>query len=178
MVHKTRIRASRIESSANTTVSILVECTMRLTRLLSGPILRWLAGAGRRDFPLSDFDRIPDELKVCDVVLVEGRSRAGDVIKLVKHCNDQLVVESELGLRTVIRPLAVYREKHRPVRAFLRPGIQNWNQFTGASLKFGFTSVAVTVVSPQTTPGDGYEWPALPMATILVCVTPNGIGPA
>jgi hypothetical protein len=49
----------------------------------------------------------------------------------------------DAGLRRSIRPL------------LLRPGIQNWNQFTGASLKFGFTSDAVTVVSPQTTPGDG-----------------------
>jgi hypothetical protein len=118
---------------------------MRLTRLLSAPILRWLARRrAPRDFPLSDFDRIRDELKVCDVVLVEGRSRASDVIKLVTQspwshaalyigrpgdldlpdlremiaeqvgadCDEQLVVESELGLGTVIRPLSVYREEH------------------------------------------------------------------
>ena len=118
---------------------------MRLTRMLARPILRWL-GRRRapRDYPLSDFDRIRDELKLCDVILVEGRSRASDVIKLVTQspwshaalyigraneiertelremiagqvgpdCNEQLVIESELGLGTVIRPISVYREEH------------------------------------------------------------------
>ncbi|MEH6636555.1 MAG: hypothetical protein V7700_13605 [Halioglobus sp.] len=33
--------------------------------------------------PLSDFERIRHEVKACDVVLIEGRSRVSDVIKLV-----------------------------------------------------------------------------------------------
>jgi hypothetical protein len=113
--------------------------------MLAAPILRWLGWRrAPRDFPLSDFERIRDELKPCDVILVEGRSRASDVIKLVTQspwshaalyigrpseidrphlremiadhvgldCSDQLVIESELGLGTVIRPISVYREEH------------------------------------------------------------------
>ncbi len=34
-----------------------------------------------RRFPLSDFDRISRELKPCDVILVEGRSRVSDIIR-------------------------------------------------------------------------------------------------
>lgn len=34
-----------------------------------------------RPFPLSDFDRISHELRPCDVILVEGRSRVSDVIR-------------------------------------------------------------------------------------------------
>ena len=113
--------------------------------MLSTPILRWLGWRRPpRDYPLSDFERIRDELKLGDVILVEGRSRAADVIKLVTQspwshaalfigrpstidrpelrrliaervgpdCDDQLIIESELGLGTVIRPISVYREEH------------------------------------------------------------------
>jgi hypothetical protein len=73
MVQETRSRASRIESSGNTTVSIGVERTVRLTRLLSAPIL-------------------PPILR-------------GMIAEQVgADCNEQLVVESELGLGPVIRP--------------------------------------------------------------------------
>ena len=34
-----------------------------------------------RQFPLSDFDRISHELRPCDVILVEGRSRISDIIR-------------------------------------------------------------------------------------------------
>ena len=34
-----------------------------------------------RQFPLSDFERISHELRPCDVILVEGRSRVSDVIR-------------------------------------------------------------------------------------------------
>jgi hypothetical protein len=34
-----------------------------------------------RQFPLSDFDRLSHELKPCDVLLVEGRSRVSDIIR-------------------------------------------------------------------------------------------------
>ena len=33
--------------------------------------------------PLSDFERIRHEVKPCDVILVEGRSRVSEVIKLI-----------------------------------------------------------------------------------------------
>lgn len=51
--------------------------------VVSGPMVRWL-GRQRppRAFPLSDFERIRYELKPCDVLLVEGRSRASDVIRV------------------------------------------------------------------------------------------------
>jgi len=118
---------------------------MRLSQLLAAPIQRWLSWRrAPRDFPLSDFLRIRDELKLCDVILVDGRSRASDVIKLVTQstwshaalyigriaeidqpelrqliaeqvgldCDDQLVIESELGLGTVVRPISVYCDEH------------------------------------------------------------------
>lgn len=94
--------------------------------------------------PLSDFERIRHELRICDVVLVEGRSRVSDVIKLITqsswshaalyigklhdiedpqlrerlgefyHGNPdkQLIIESELGLGTVVRELSVYEREH------------------------------------------------------------------
>jgi len=34
-----------------------------------------------RQFPLSDFERLSHELKPCDVILVEGRSRVSDIIR-------------------------------------------------------------------------------------------------
>ncbi len=94
--------------------------------------------------PLSDFQRIRYELKPCDVLLVEGRSRVSDVIKtitqsswshaalyigrlhdvedpttrelLAKHYQGspdrQLLIESELGMGTVVRPITVYEGEH------------------------------------------------------------------
>ncbi|MFT4520218.1 MAG: hypothetical protein ACI9JM_002618 [Halioglobus sp.] len=94
--------------------------------------------------PLSDFARIQQELKPCDVVLVEGRSRVSEVIKLITQSSwshaalyigpvsdieeevlreqlrehyhgdidTQLIIESELGLGTVVRPLTVYEKEH------------------------------------------------------------------
>ena len=93
---------------------------------------------------MSDFHRIREELRLCDVILVEGRSRASEVIKLITQspwshaalyvgrlheieqpelrkliagyvgpdCKEQLIIESELGLGTVIRPISAYREEH------------------------------------------------------------------
>ena len=34
-----------------------------------------------RQFPLSDFNRLSHELKPCDVILVEGRTRVSDIIR-------------------------------------------------------------------------------------------------
>ncbi len=94
--------------------------------------------------PLSDFRRIRQEVKTCDVVLVEGRSRVSEVIKLITQSSwshaalyigrpheiedprlrerladyypggddKQLIVESELGRGTVVRPLSVYEQEH------------------------------------------------------------------
>lgn len=94
--------------------------------------------------PLSDFERIRHELKPCDVLLVEGRSRVSEVIKLITqsswshaalyigrlhdledpllrehlgnyyhgNADKQLIIESELGLGTVVRPLTVYEREH------------------------------------------------------------------
>jgi len=94
--------------------------------------------------PLSDFERIRHELKPCDILLVEGRSRVSEVIKIVTqsswshavlysgrmhdvedpelrealghhyHGNTdrQLIIESELGMGTVVRPLTVYEGEH------------------------------------------------------------------
>jgi len=118
---------------------------MSLRDVLVAPILKWLGWRKAiRSLPMSDFQRIRDELRLCDVILVEGRSRASEVIKLItqspwshaalyvgrirdidqpelrkmiaKHvgpdCDEQLLIESELGLGTVIRPISVYREEH------------------------------------------------------------------
>jgi len=94
--------------------------------------------------PLSDFERIRHEVRPCDVILVEGRSRVSEVIKLVtqstwshaalyigrlhdiedpllqdsvrKHyigtADKQLIIESELGMGTVVRPLTAYEQEH------------------------------------------------------------------
>ena len=94
--------------------------------------------------PLTDFERLRRELRCCDVILVEGRSRVSEVIKLITqsswshaalyvgrlcdiqdpelrarvrafyqgHPDTPLIIESELGLGTVVRPLAVYDGEH------------------------------------------------------------------
>ena len=52
--------------------------------MLSRPVIRWLTRLRPPEpFPLSHFERLCQELKPCDVVLVEGRSRASAVIKSV-----------------------------------------------------------------------------------------------
>ena len=111
---------------------------------LRNPAVRWLTKQRPpREIPLSDFERIRYELKPCDVILVEGRSRVSEVIKLITQSpwshaalylgrphdiedarlreivmqyefgeNQQLLIESELGLGTVIRPLNVYEQEH------------------------------------------------------------------
>lgn len=108
-------------------------------------VVRWLQK--KRPLPstpLSDFERIRHELKPCDIVLVEGRSRVSEVIKLITQscwshaalyigrlhdlenpllkdllrehyigtADKQLIIESELGLGTVVRPLTTYELEH------------------------------------------------------------------
>ena len=94
--------------------------------------------------PLSDFKRLRREVRPGDVILVEGRSRVSEVIKLItQSCwshavlyigrlqdiedpllrdaigryfsgsvEEQLIIESELGQGTVIRPLTAYECEH------------------------------------------------------------------
>ena len=48
---------------------------------LTRPLIAWLNHERPpRPYPLSDFERISYELKPCDILLVEGRSRIGEVI--------------------------------------------------------------------------------------------------
>lgn len=55
-----------------------------MLRFFSDPIIGWLnSEKKKRDFPLSDYDKIRYELKPCDVLLVEGTSRVSEVIKLI-----------------------------------------------------------------------------------------------
>lgn len=90
-----------------------------LSTLVSHPIVRWL-GRQRppREFPLSDFERIRYELKPCDVLLVEGRSRVSDVIRMttqspwshaslyIGRLHDIEDPEVRAAIQTYARPLA------------------------------------------------------------------------
>ena len=94
--------------------------------------------------PMSDFERMRYEIKPGDVILVEGRTRASDVIKTITQsrwshaalyvgrlheienplCRQrvkeyfdgqpdvQLIIESELGKGTIVRPLSTYDRDH------------------------------------------------------------------
>lgn len=94
--------------------------------------------------PMSDFERMRYEIKPGDVILVEGRTRASDVIKTITQsrwshaalyigrvheienplCRQrvkeyfdgqpdvQLIIESELGRGTLVRPLSAYDRDH------------------------------------------------------------------
>jgi len=55
-----------------------------LSSWISGKITRWLiAEREPTQTPLSDFKRICFEIRPCDVILIEGRSRVSDVIKTI-----------------------------------------------------------------------------------------------
>ncbi|MBD3648100.1 MAG: hypothetical protein HUJ31_11765, partial [Pseudomonadales bacterium] len=57
---------------------------MGVLNLLSRPLVGWLnKDIGPAPPPLSDYGRICYELKPCDVLLIEGRSRVAEVIKLI-----------------------------------------------------------------------------------------------
>jgi len=108
-------------------------------------IERWLTKERPpRKALLCDFERIRHELKSCDVLLIEGRSRAANVIRYITQSNwthaalyigrlydiedpklrhlirshyngsenEQLIIESELGIGTVIRSLKTYQYDH------------------------------------------------------------------
>ncbi|MFG1491737.1 hypothetical protein ABMA58_20975, partial [Oceanospirillum sp. HFRX-1_2] len=56
---------------------------MKITRM-TRPIVNWLTHQRPApEFPLSDFERIRYEVRPCDVLLIEGRSRVSDVIKMI-----------------------------------------------------------------------------------------------
>ncbi len=113
--------------------------------MLTSPLIKWLNKSKEsREFPLSNFERIRYEVKPCDVLLVEGRTRVSEVIKLLTQSSwshaalylgrlhdiedvsirdivsqhfdgepdTQLIIESQLGLGTVVRPLSVYELDH------------------------------------------------------------------
>lgn len=59
---------------------------MGIFNLFSEPAIRWLNRQGRpRALALSDFERIRYELRPCDVILVEGRSRVSTVIRQITN---------------------------------------------------------------------------------------------
>ncbi len=96
------------------------------------------------DVPLTSFDRMCEELRMGDVLLIEGRSRVSRIIKSIttspwthsalyigrideikdgnlqnkiaehfpgRH-NELLVLESLLGMGTVVRPVNIYQGEH------------------------------------------------------------------
>jgi hypothetical protein len=119
--------------------------SMGIVNFITQPLVNWLNHhRPPRKVPLSDYERIRHEIKQCDVILIEGRSRVSDVIKMVtqspwshaalylgrlhdiddpelrqvitSHYDgdpaDQLIIESELGHGTVVRPLDEYKDDH------------------------------------------------------------------
>lgn len=118
---------------------------MNIIKPLANMLTRWLMRETQDiSTTLCDFERIRHELKPCDVVLVEGRSRISQVIKQTScspwsHAmlyvgrlhnieddrvrqiisenykgspDEQLVIESELGLGTTVHPLSRYKKDH------------------------------------------------------------------
>jgi len=108
-------------------------------------LTKWLTyEKSTAEVPLSNFDRLRHEIRPCDVILIEGRSRTSEVIKVVTQSrwshavlylgriheiespfsrrrikelydgqpDTQLIIESELGFGTIIRPLSVYDRDH------------------------------------------------------------------
>lgn len=113
--------------------------------MITNPIFAWLNHKRLpRKVPLSHFERICEEIKPCDVILIEGRTRVSEVIKLITQSpwshaalyigciddiknpklkklikrhysgseNEQLIIESELGMGTVIREFDTYKQEH------------------------------------------------------------------
>lgn len=113
--------------------------------IISNVLIKWLNHEfPLRSVPMSDFSRVRFEVKPGDVVLIEGRTRVSEVIKVitqsrwshaalyigrlheiehplsrerVKSFYDgqpdvQLIIESELGLGTIVRPLTTYDREH------------------------------------------------------------------
>ena len=116
-----------------------------LFRPVSNAIISWLTKERPSSpFPLSNFEILRHEIRPCDVLLVEGRSKVTDVIKLITQSSwshaalyigrihdiedpisrkkiqtyydgqpdTQLIIESQLGQGTIIRPLSIYDRDH------------------------------------------------------------------
>jgi hypothetical protein len=109
---------------------------------------------------LSDYERLKYELKPCDVILVAGRSRVSDVIRLVTQSpwthaalyigrihdvedpdlrqiishyykgdpSDRLIIESQLGVDTLVRSLDYYQTEHLRICRPARLGIKDSQQ--------------------------------------------------
>lgn len=114
-------------------------------------VTNWLTKQGKPFHNhLCDFETISNKVKKADILLIEGRSRASQVIKqvtqspwshaalyigrlkdiednqirknikLTLNCsnNTQLLIESEIGLGTIISPISKYKDDHiRIIRA-------------------------------------------------------------
>lgn len=116
-----------------------------MINFLRNAVVRWLKHKKPLPHtPLSDFAKVRHEVRLCDVVLIEGRSRVSEVIKLITQStwshaalyigrlhdledpllrdslrqhymgtpDTQLIIESELGIGTVVRPLTSYECEH------------------------------------------------------------------
>jgi hypothetical protein len=116
-----------------------------LLRWLNQSMTNWLIrGRKTSHVPMCDFDRLKYEIRPADVILVEGHTRASEVIKTISQSswthaalyigrlydisdptlrakvqeaykgdpNEQLLLEAELGLGTVVVPLSKYQHEH------------------------------------------------------------------
>lgn len=118
---------------------------MGMFRSIYQAVTHWLTAEPEdKGHPMSDFSKLRREIRSCDVILVEGRSRVADVIGTITQSrwthaalyigrlhdvenpvlrmkireyydgqpDVQLLIESELGIGTVIRPLDTYKDRH------------------------------------------------------------------
>ena len=116
-----------------------------MINFLSSAIINWLKHERPlHQTPLSNFEKVRHEIRLCDIVLLEGRSRVSEVIKLITQStwshaalyigrlhdiedpllretlrqhyagtpDTQLIIESELGEGTIVRPLTDYEKEH------------------------------------------------------------------
>ena len=57
---------------------------MKITNYFKNKLIDWLnKNKPSEEVPLCDFERISYEIRSCDVILIEGRSRVSDVIKML-----------------------------------------------------------------------------------------------
>ncbi len=55
-----------------------------MINMLGNLVIKWLEHKKPLPHtPLSDFEKVRHEVRPCDVVLIEGRSRVAEVIKLI-----------------------------------------------------------------------------------------------
>jgi hypothetical protein len=116
-----------------------------MNNIFGNAIVHWLKHERPlHQTPLSNFEKVRLEVRPCDIVLLEGRSRVSEVIKLITQstwshaalyigrldeiedvllretilnhyectAQTQLIIESELGEGTIVRPLATYEKEH------------------------------------------------------------------